>query len=57
MKNLMENAEADIDVLISLVEQGDDFKNFREADFLIEASDFEKAETICGFIIDCNYGG
>ena len=56
VEQLMEASEADIDVLRSLDEQGDDFKKFREVDFLIEAPDSEKAETICGFINDFHYG-
>ena len=56
VERLMEASEADIDVLRSLDEQGDDFKKFREVDFLIEAPELKQAENICGFINDFNYG-
>ncbi len=56
IERLMESAEADADVLRSLDSQGDDFREFRAVDFLIEAPSEEKAELICGFINDFNYG-
>ena len=56
IEKLMNGAEADLNVLRSLNEQGDDFSSFREVDFLIETKEFSDAENICGFINDFNYG-
>ena len=56
VEELMNGATADVGVLRSLESQGDDFSKFREVDFLILAPSQEKAEIICGFINDYNYG-
>ena len=56
IERLMDAAEADIELLKSLNAQGDNFDLHRDVDFLIEAPDKEKAELICGFINDYNYG-
>ena len=53
---LMDAAASDVDVLRSLASQGDDFTRFRDVDFLIVAPSKEKAETICGFVNDYQYG-
>lgn len=56
IERMMDAAEADIDVLNSLNSQGDNFDLHRDVDFLLEAPTKEKAELICGFINDYNYG-
>jgi hypothetical protein len=56
IEKLMDGAEADVNVLQSLNEQGDNFSSFRDVDFLIEAPNEDKAELICGFINDFSYG-
>jgi hypothetical protein len=56
IEKLMDGAEADVSVLQSLNEQGDNFSAFRDVDFLIEAKNQDKAEIICSFINDFNYG-
>lgn len=56
IEKLMDGSEADVNVLRSLNEQGDNFFTFRDVDFLIEASNPEDANHICGFINDFNYG-
>ena len=56
VEKLMDGAAADIDVLRSLNEQGDNFTVFRDVDFLLRAPSLEKAELAAGFINDYQYG-
>ena len=56
IRDLIDGATSDVDVLRSLDANGDDFTKFREVDFLILAPSAEKAEVICGFINDYQFG-
>ncbi len=56
LNELMQSTVADLDVLRSLASRGDDFSRFRDVDFLILAPSREKAEIICGFVNDYQYG-
>ncbi|OOG38362.1 ribonuclease E inhibitor RraB [Rhodanobacter sp. C05] len=53
---LMETAAADTDVLRSLDRNGDRFSVFRNVDFLLVATDAEKADLVASFINDHGYG-
>jgi len=53
---LMETAAADTDVLRSLDRNGDQFSRFRDVDFLLVASDAEKAALVASFVNDHSYG-
>ena len=53
---LMDSAVADIDVLRSLDSNGDDFRKFRDVDFLFRCPDKEKAGLVSGFINDYQFG-
>lgn len=53
---LMRTAEADTDLLIKSDQQGDDFSIPREVDFLLRATDEEKAQLVADFINDFRYG-
>jgi hypothetical protein len=56
IQKLMKGAMADVDVLRSLDEQGDDVSVPRDVDFLLRAPSREKAELAAGFINDYRYG-
>ena len=47
--------QADVDVLRSLDQHGDDFSIARDVDFVFRTSAKEKAETVIGFINDQQY--
>jgi len=53
---LMETAEADVQVLEALDRNGDDFSITREVDFFLKAPSREKAELVAGFVNDYQYG-
>lgn len=54
--SLMETAAADTDVLRSLDRNGDHFSKYRDVDFLLVASDAEKAALVASFVNDHSYG-
>lgn len=56
VKQLMEGAAADTDVLRTLDRHGDDFSIPRNVDFKFRADAQEKAETVAGFLNDHHYG-
>jgi len=53
---LLDSSEQDTKLLIGNDEKGDDFLVSRDVDFIFKTSDAQKAETVCGFINDNNYG-
>ncbi|GLQ47511.1 hypothetical protein GCM10007862_25620 [Dyella lipolytica] len=56
VESLMSGAAADVDVLRSLDQHGDDFSVARDVDFVFRTPTKEKAETVIGFINDHQYG-
>lgn len=56
LEKLMEVAKADTDALYNLQEQGDDFTLPRDVEFILIASDKDKAEAVTGYINDYRYG-
>lgn len=56
VEKLMRTAAADTDLLGVLNRQGDDLSVSRVVDFLVRAPSREKADTVAGFINDCQYG-
>lgn len=56
IQKLMKGAMADVDVLRSLDEQGDDVTAPRDVDFLLRAPSRDKAELAADFINDYRYG-
>lgn len=56
VQKLMDSAVADVDVLRSLDSQGDDFRKFRDVDFLFRCQRQEKAQLVASFINDHQYG-
>lgn len=56
IQKLMKGAAADVDVLRSLDDQGDDMTVPRDVDFILRAPSNEKAELAAAFINDYRYG-
>jgi hypothetical protein len=53
---LRENALADIDLLRKNDARGDVFTKSRDVDFAFKTNDRKRAETLCGFIKEMNFG-
>lgn len=53
---LISNAEADVEVLQSLDSNGDDFRQFRDVEFLLIAPDAKRGKLIRDFVNDYRYG-
>lgn len=56
IKELMDSAISDTDVLRALDIQGDDFGIFREVDFSFRCPTPEKAKIVAGFIDEYQFG-
>ncbi|MBK4999732.1 ribonuclease E inhibitor RraB [Pseudomonas sp. S31] len=56
LEDLMNQVPADIDVLISLDSQGDDFSTQRDVDFVFYAKELRQGEAAVGFINDFRFG-
>lgn len=56
IEKLMDSAEADINVLRALDQQGDIFSAHRQVNFLLRAESRDKAQLVAGFINDYQFG-
>lgn len=54
--SLLDNAYQDTQLLIKNDDLGDDFSQSRDVDFVLTTSDQRRAETVCSFINDNQYG-